>query len=128
MRRQGEWDKGIEYVNREVLNKPEDYYTLRKLRRAADVVRRISNREILERALELIPRFKSKDELLEEEFAEFVADYRLESSESVQVMRDFFKSYAFNEDVRQTIDNNKFAELATNPFFSLAELRLVPAE
>ena len=125
---EGEWGKVIEYVNREVLNKPEDYYTLRKLRRAADVDRRISIREILERALELIPRFKSKDELLEEEFAKFVADHRLESSESIQVMRDFFKSYAVNEEVRQTIDTKRFAELATNPFFSLAELSLVPAE
>ena len=125
---EGEWDKVIEYVSREVLNKPEDYYTLPRLRRAADVDRRISIREILERALELIPRFKSKDELLEEEFAKFVADHRLERSESLQVMRDFFKSYAVNEDVRQVIDNKRFAELATNPFFSLAELSLVPTE
>ena len=125
---EGEWDKVIEYVNREVLNKPEDYYTLPKLRRAADVDRRISIREILERALELIPRFKSKDELLEEEFAKFIADHRLESSESIQVMRDFFKSYTVNEEVRHIIDNKRFSELATNPFFSLAELRLVPVE
>ena len=41
---------------------------LDKLRRAADVDRRITMREILEEVFGLIPRFKSKDELLEEEF------------------------------------------------------------
>ena len=110
------------------LNKPEDYYTLPKLRRAADVDRRISIREILERALDLIPRFKSKDELLEEEFAKFIADHRPESSEPIPALRAFFKAYAANEDVRRIIDNKRFPELATNPFFSLAELGMVPGE
>ena len=125
---EGEWDRVIEYVNREVFNKPEDYYTLSKLRRAADVDRRISIREILERALDLIPRFKSKDELLEEEFAKFIADHRPESSEPIPALRAFFKAYAANEEVRRIIDNKRFPELATNPFFSLAELGMVPGE
>ena len=125
---EGEWDKVIEYVNREVLNKPEDYYTLPRLRRAADVDRRISIREILERALELIPRFKSKDELLEEEFAKFIADHPPQSAESILTLRAFFKAYAANEEVRRIIDGKQFADLATNPFFSLADFIMVPEE
>ena len=39
-------------------------------------------REILEKIFGLIPRFKSKDELLEEEFAKFVADYKPEEAEA----------------------------------------------
>ena len=54
-------------------DKPEEYYTLDKLRKAAAVDRRLSLREILEKVFRLIPRFKSKDELLEEEFAKFKA-------------------------------------------------------
>ena len=125
---EGEWDKVTEYVNREILNKPEDYYTLPKLRRAADVDRRVSIREIMERVFDLIPRFKSRDELLEEEFAKFIADHRPESTEPIRAMRAFFKSYAANEEVRRIIDSGRLPELATNPFFSLAELRMVPAE
>ena len=60
-------------MNREVFDKPDEYYTLDKLRRAASVDRRLTLREILEKIFGLIPRFKSKDELLEEEFAKFVA-------------------------------------------------------
>ena len=124
----GDWGKVIEYVNREVFNKPEDYYDLPKLRRAADVDRRISIREILEKALELIPRFKSKDELLEEEFAKFMADHPPQSAEPIPALRAFFKAYAANEEVRRIIDGRQFADLATNPYFSLADLGMVPPE
>ena len=41
----------------------------RKLRKAAAADRRLTLREILEKVFGLIPRFKSKDELLEDEFA-----------------------------------------------------------
>ena len=44
----GNWDRVIDYVNREVFDKPEEYYTLEKLRRAADVDRRLTLREILD--------------------------------------------------------------------------------
>ena len=33
----GQWDRVIDYVNREVFDKPEEYYTLEKLRKAAAV-------------------------------------------------------------------------------------------
>ena len=72
----GRWDQVIDYVNREVFDKSDDYYTLAKLRRAAAVDRRLTLREILEKVFGLIPGFKSKDELLEEEFAKFVADHK----------------------------------------------------
>lgn len=70
----GQWDRVIDYVNREVFDKPDEYYTLDKLRKAAAVDRRLTLREILEKVFGLIPRFKSKDELLEEEFSKFVAE------------------------------------------------------
>ena len=72
----GQWDRVIDYVNREIFDKPNEYYSLDKLRKAAAVDRRISLREILEKIFGLIPYFKSKDELLEEEFTKFIADYK----------------------------------------------------
>ena len=72
----GQWDRVIDYINREVFDKPNEFYTLDKLRKAAAVDRRLGLREILEKIFGLIPRFKSKDELLEEEFSKFVADYK----------------------------------------------------
>ena len=43
----GQWDRVIDYINQEVFDKPEQYYTLEKLRKAVAVDRRLTLREIL---------------------------------------------------------------------------------
>ena len=122
----GQWDRVIDYVNREVMDKPEEFYTLDKLRKAADVDRRIALREILERVFGLIPRFKSKDELLEEEFAKFVADYSPASPTSIIAIKNYFKAYTTDGYTRDIIDKRQFARLATNPVFGTQDFRAVP--
>ena len=122
----GEWDRVIDYVNREVFDKPEDYYNLEKLRQAAAVDRRLTLREILEKVFGLIPRFKSKDELLEEEFAKFVADYK--PTDSIPAIKAFFKAYVSNNQIRHIVENRDFTDLATNPVFSSSDLKAVPEE
>ena len=99
---------------------------LGKLRRAADVDRRLTLREILEKALGLIPRFKSKDELLDEEFDKFLADQKLEDPESILAVKPYFKAYLTNGGTRDIIDERRFPELATNAAFSLNDYRAVP--
>lgn len=122
----GQWDRVIDYVNHEVFDKPHEYYNLDKLRKAAAVDRRLSLREILEKIFGLIPRFKSKDELLEEEFSKFVADYKPEESEAIPAMKHYFKAYVTNDKVRHIINTKHFTELATNPVFSTRDLKAVP--
>ena len=122
----GQWDRVIDYVNREVFDKPEEYYTLDKLRRAAAVDRRLTLREILEKVFDLIPGFKSKDELLEEEFAKFVADYKPEEAGAIPAIRNYFKAYATSDQFRDIIESKRFTDLATNPSFSTADFRAVP--
>ena len=124
----GQWDRVIDYVNREVFDKPEDYYNLAKLRQAASVDRRVTLREILEKVFDLIPRFKSKDELLEEEFDKFVADHKPENAHAIPAIRTFFKAYVTSDLIRHIVATGRFAELATNPVFSLKELNAVPKE
>ena len=122
----GQWDRVIDYVNREVFEKPEEYYTLDKLRKAAAVDRRLGLREILEKAFGLIPRFKPKDELLEEEFAKFVADRKPEGAEAVPAIKTYFKAYITSDQVRHIIESRQFTDLATNPIFSTRDFRAVP--
>jgi type I restriction enzyme R subunit len=124
----GQWDRVIDYVNREVFDKPEEYYTLEKLRKAAAVDRRLTLREILEKIFGLIPRFKSKDELLEEEFAKFVADAKPEEAEAIPAIKSFFKAYVTSDHVRHIIESRNFTDLATNPVFSSRDFKAVPAK
>ncbi len=122
----GQWDRVIEYVNREVFDQPEDYYSLEKLRRAAAVDRRISLREILEKVFGLIPAFKSKDQLLEEEFAKFVAEHVPEEPQAIPAIKTFFKAYVTSDLVRHIIESREYTDLATNPTFSTKDFKAVP--
>ena len=122
------WDLVIDYVNREVFDKPEDYYTLAKLRKAAGVDRRLTLREILERVFNMIPAFKSKDELLEEEFDKFVVGHTPSGTSSFPAIKTFFKAYVTDGMTRSAIDTKRFTYLATNPIFSIEDYRAVPKE
>jgi len=122
----GMWDQVIDYVNKELFDKPEQYFTLEKLRGAADVDRRLSLREILEYIFGRIPRFKSKDELLEEEFAKFVADCKPEEATAIPAIKNFFKAYITQDTVRKIVDNREYTDLATHPAFTTRDFKAVP--
>ena len=125
----GQWDRVIDYVNKEVFDKPTEFYSLDKLRTAAAVDRRLTLREILEKIFGLIPRFKSKDELLEEEFAKFVADYKPDEAKIIPALKQFFKAYATDSLVRAIIDDPKrLTSLYTTTSFTIADLKAVPPE
>ncbi|WP_297362125.1 DEAD/DEAH box helicase family protein [Thauera sp.] len=124
----GQWDRVMDYVNREVFDKPDDYYTLDKLRKAAAVDRRLTLREILEKIFGLIPRFKSRDELLEEEFAKFVTDTKPEDPIALPAIKTFFKAYITSDQIRHIVDTKDFTVLATHPMFSTREFKAVPAK
>jgi type I restriction enzyme R subunit len=116
----------LDIVNKEMFDKPEQYYTIDKLRKAADVDRRLTLREILEKVFGLIPRFKSKDELLEEEFAKFVADEKPTEAAAIPAIKHFFKAYVTSDLVRHIIENKEFTSLATNPAFTTKDYKAVP--
>ena len=122
----GQWDRVIDHVNREVFDKPEEYYNLDKLRKAAAVDRRLTLREILEKVFDLIPRFKSKDELLEEEFDKFITDHQPEEAQAIPAIKTYFKAYVTSDLIRHVIESRQFTDLATNPAFSINDYRKVP--
>ena len=126
----GQWDRVIDYINKEVFDKPEEYYSLDKLRKAAAVDRRLTLREILEKVFGLIPRFKSKDELLEEEFAKFVANAQPNDEEAVAIpaIKAYFKAYITSGGLRDIIESRHYTELATNPLFSARDFQGRPDE
>ncbi|MEO6320630.1 MAG: hypothetical protein ABIR56_08105 [Polaromonas sp.] len=110
----GQWEQAIDYINTELFDKPNDYFNLDKLRRAAGVDRRLSLREILEKAFGLIPGFKSKDELLEEEFDKFLLDQQTatgfsadSAASAVVAMKYYFKAYATDHRLRDIIETKR---------------------
>lgn len=115
--------KGAEtYVVANLFNKPEWFFTLEKLRKSVHVDRRITLQEILAKIFGEIDRFKTKDELLDEELLKFISIQKPEAS-YVPAIRQFFKAYVTDSGVRAVVDSREFPRLADNPKVSLADLR-----
>ncbi|MDO9154426.1 MAG: DEAD/DEAH box helicase family protein [Paludibacter sp.] len=105
---------GIEkYIVDNIFDKPNEYYNLDKLRNSAKVDRRIQLREIIEKMLGYIPYFKSKEELLEDEFDKFDSRYLPEEA-YFSIAKNYFKSYITDSEFREIIENKKYALLNTN--------------
>jgi len=111
---QKDFDAIEQYIISQIFDKPEEYYNISKLRNAIKIDRRLSLREIIEKIFGFIPYFKSKDELLDEEFEKFDSRY-LPPEEYFTFARDYFKSYITDFEFRDIIENRKYALLNTNP-------------
>jgi type I restriction enzyme R subunit len=111
-----------EIVVAELFNKPEDFFNLDKLRKAVQADRRITLREVLAKVFGEIERFKTKDELLEEELAKFVSIHQPDAPH-MPLIRQFFKAYVTDGAVRAIVDAREFGRLADNPKVSLGDIK-----
>ncbi len=103
-----------QYIMQHIFNKPEDFFTVDKLRNSMKVDRRLTFREIIEKIFGYIPYFKNKDELLEDEFDKFDTRY-LPNEKYFLFAKNYFKSYITDSEFRDIIENKKYALLNTNP-------------
>jgi type I restriction enzyme R subunit len=122
----GNWDRVIDYMNESIFDKPLEYFTIGKLRKSLGVDRRITIREILEKIYGLIPYFKSKDQLIDEEFEKFIIDRKPDDPAHIVAMKYFFKAYATDSKIRDIIDNKRFTELNVTPNFSITDYKAIP--
>ena len=118
-----QWEHAIRLVQERYANKPEDFVTLEKLTRAEQLDRRLTWKEVLQRAFGMIEVFKNKDALLEDEFKKFVAIHKPESGQ-VLVIKRLMKAYITDPRVREALDSKQYAQLATNPSLSLDDLKI----
>jgi type I restriction enzyme R subunit len=111
-----------EYVRNKIFDKPEDYFNLEKLRKAIKLDRRLNVREIIEKIFGLITDFKTKDELLEEEFEKFVSIYKPDSK-YVLPIKLFLKAYITDSEVRDIVETKEYSRFATNPKITMADFK-----
>lgn len=114
---------GVEaYVKDKIFDKPEDYFNLDKLRKSVKADRRISLREIIEKVFGGVKKFKSKDDLLEEECEKFTTIYKPESK-YIHPIKNFLKSYITDPEIRDIIETKQYARFATNPKVSMDDFK-----
>jgi len=114
---------GIEnYINETIFERADDYFNLDKLRKAVKADRRISLKEFIEKAFGGISKFKSKDELLEEEYEKFIAIYKPESKYALPI-KNFLKAYITDSEIREIIETKEYSRFATNPKVSMNDFK-----
>ena len=121
----GNWEQVVSHIQHEIFDKPEEYFNLEKLRKAAKIDRKTSIREVVEMIFGIIPKFKSKDELLEEEFDKFISIYPPEEDVNIRALKYFFKAYIIDNEIRKIIEAKDFHALQTNPTLTIAQYKQV---
>jgi type I restriction enzyme R subunit len=121
----GNWELIVSHIQNEILDKPNEYFNMDKLRKAAKIDRKVSIREMVEKIFGIIPKFKSKDELLDEEFDKFISIYPPEEEINIRALQYFFKAYIVDQDIRKIIENKDFQALQTNPTLTISQFKEV---
>jgi len=118
----GDIDAIEKYIREEIFDKPDEYLNLDKLRKSLKLDRRISLREIIANIFGAITHFKTKDELLEEEFNKFMVITKPDSDNIIDI-KQFFKAYITDSEVRDIVESGQFGRFATNPKVTLADFK-----
>lgn len=121
----GNWEHIASHIQQEIFDNPDNYFSLDNLRKAAGIDRKISIREVVEKIFGIIPKFKSKDELLEEEFDKFISIYPPEEDVNIRALKYFFKAYIVDQDIRRIIETKDFHALQTNPMLTITQFKEV---
>ena len=121
----GNWEQVVSHIQSEIFDKPEEYFNLEKLRKAAKIDRKVSIREMVEKVFGIIPKFKTKDELLDEEFDKFISIYSPEEDVNLRALKYFFKAYIVDNEIRKIIESKDFQALQTNPTLTISQFKEV---
>ena len=124
----GNWEQVVTHIQQEIFDKPAEYFNLENLRKAARIDRKISIREVVEKIFGIIPKFKSKDELLEEEFDKFISIYPPDEDVNIRALKYFFKAYIVDNQLRKILESKDFQALQTNPTLTISQFKAVAAK
>jgi len=119
---QGDIEAIEDYVKSEIFDKPQEFYNLEKLRKSVKIDRRLSLREILDKIFGRLDKFKSKDELLEDECEKFISIYKPESKYYYPI-KNFLKAYITDSEIQEIIKTKEYGRFATNPKVSMADFK-----
>jgi type I restriction enzyme R subunit len=119
---QGDIKGAEEHVKTEIFEKPEDFFNMEKLRKSVKADRRITLKEFIEKIFGGIKTFKSKDELLEDEFEKFVTIYKPDSKHVLPI-KNYLKAYITDPEIRDIVETKEYGRFATNPKVTMKDFR-----
>ena len=122
---QQNFEEAETYLKDKVLDRPQEFFTIDKLRKSMGLDRRLTVSELLLHAFGHIDHIPSQKECLDEEFDKL--DKALKPNDSVyNNTREVFEAYAVDGEFREIIDSKRYAELGVHP--SGGAFRRLPVE
>lgn len=124
---QGNYGAVEKYIIEKIFDKPEDYLNLEKLRRLINIDRRVTLREIIDKIFGAIPAFKTKRQLVEDEFEGFCLTHNIDPDQFYD-FKNFFETYLTDKQFRRIIEDQDYQMLSTCSSYSLKELKRLGKE
>ncbi|MGB4311304.1 MAG: DEAD/DEAH box helicase family protein [Natronincolaceae bacterium] len=124
---QGNYAAVQHHIEETIMNRPVEYFTWERVKNAIGIDRRITVKEILDKIFGAIPAFKSKRELIEDEFESYLLTRPVQSDKYMEIKR-FFETYIMDKDVRRIIEDEKYQLLGTEvSTYTMADLKQLGA-
>jgi len=119
-------DAAIDYLKKEVFNKPSHFMNLDKMRKFFKLDRRLGVDEALEIIMGRVKEPKRKQEILDEKFGEAVTVNNLSEvlaadSHLYRSAQSFFDAYVSSSDIQTAIDDQEYGKLHHTSEFSFSE-------
>lgn len=114
------WVRAVHVAKEKYENKPSLYMNLDKIQKAEKLDRKLSWREVIEKAFGFIPRFRDANELLEDECDKFISIEKPDPK-YVPYIKSFIKAYSIDENFRAIIDEPRLQELYFYAGFTFEE-------
>ncbi len=108
------FDEAETYLKDKILDKPQEFYTIEKIRKSLGLDRKLTVSELLLHIFGHIEHIPSQRECLDEEFDKL--DKALKPDDAIYGdAREVFEAYAVDNDFRDIVDNKRYAELGVHP-------------
>ena len=119
---QEQWEEAERIARDRYEDQPKLYLTLEKIRKAENLDRRVTWKEVLQRAFGQIDHFETRDELLDKEYNKFISIHRPESQHILSI-RNYLRAYIGDANFRKVIDERDYTKLHTSAIFSMEEFK-----
>lgn len=125
---QGNYAAVQNYIEEKIMNKPSEYYSWDRIKRSIGIDRRVTVKEILDKIFGAIPSFKTKRELIEDEFESYLLTRTVPTDKYTEIKR-FFETFIMDKDVRRIIEDEKYQLLGTEvSTYTMSDLKKLGIE
>ena len=102
------------YLKEKILDKPQEFFTIDKLRKSLGIDRKLTFSELLLYVFGHINSIPTQKECLNEEFDKM--DEKLKPNETTFLnAKEVFEAYSVDKEFRDIIDSGHYAELSVHP-------------